>query len=115
LAGVPSIVYGMLGLAVFVRTLEFGRSLLSGALTMAILILPIIIVAAREAIKAVPSSLRAAAYALGATRWQTVKAHVLPAAMPGVMTGVILAMARATGETAPLIMIGALSFVAFVP
>lgn len=115
LAGVPSIVYGMLGLAVFVRTMGLGRSLLSGALTMAILILPIIIVAAREALKAVPSSIRAAAYALGATRWQAVRAHVLPSALPGILTGLILAMARATGETAPLILIGALNFVAFVP
>lgn len=115
LAGVPSIVYGMLGLAVFVRTMGFGRSLLAGALTMALLILPIIIVAAREALKAVPGSVRSAAYALGATRWQAVRAHVLPAALPGIMTGVILAMARATGETAPLILIGALNFVAFTP
>jgi phosphate transport system permease protein len=115
LAGVPSIVYGMLGLAVFVRAMGFGRSLLAGALTMALLILPIIIVAAREALKAVPGSVRSAAYALGATRWQAVRAHVLPAALPGIMTGVILAMARATGETAPLILIGALNFVAFTP
>lgn len=115
LAGVPSIVYGMLGLAVFVRFLGFERSILSGALTMSILILPIIIVSAREALKAVPQSIRSAAYALGATRWQTVRAHVIPSAMPGIMTGVILSMARATGETAPLILIGALNFVAFVP
>lgn len=115
LAGVPSIVYGMLGLAVFVRFLGFDRSILSGALTMSILILPIIIVSAREALKAVPQSIRSAAYALGATRWQAIRAHVVPAAMPGIMTGVILAMARATGETAPLILIGALNFVAFVP
>jgi phosphate transport system permease protein len=115
LAGVPSIIYGMLGLAVFVRTFAFGRSLLAGALTMSILILPIIIVATREALKAVPSSLRQAAFGLGATRWQTIRAHVLPAATPGVMTGIILAMARATGETAPLILIGALNFIAFVP
>lgn len=115
LAGVPSIVYGMLGLAVFVRSLAMGRSLLAGALTMSLLILPIIVVAAREALRAVPSHIRSAAYALGATPWQTVRAHVLPAAMPGVLTGVILAMARAAGETAPLIMIGALNFVAFTP
>jgi phosphate transport system permease protein len=115
LAGVPSIVYGMLGLAVFVRFLGFDRSVLSGALTMAILILPIIIVAAREALKAVPQSIRHAAFALGATRWQTIRAHVLPSALPGILTGVILSMSRAMGETAPLIMIGALNFVAFVP
>lgn len=115
LAGVPSIIYGMLGLAVFVRFLGFGRSVLAGALTMSILILPIIIVAAREALKAVPQSIRHAAYGLGATRWQTIRAHVLPAAMPGIMTGVILSMSRATGETAPLILIGALNFVAFTP
>jgi phosphate transport system permease protein len=115
LAGVPSIIYGMLGLALFVRALAFGRSVMAGALTMSILILPIIIVASREALKAVPSSIRQAAFGIGATRWQTVRAHVLPAATPGVMTGIILAMARATGETAPLILIGALNFIAFVP
>ena len=115
LAGVPSIVYGMLGLAVFVRYFGFGRSIIAGALTMAVLILPIIIVASREALKAVPQSIRLAAYGLGATRWQTIRAHVLPAAMPGVMTGVILSMSRAAGETAPLLMIGALSYVAYLP
>jgi phosphate transport system permease protein len=115
LAGVPSIVYGILGLAMFVRFLELGRSVLAGALTMALLILPVIIIAAREAIRAVPPSLRQAAYALGATRWQTVRHHVLPVAMPGILTGVILALSRAIGEAAPLIMTGALAFVAFVP
>lgn len=115
LAGVPSIVYGMLGLTVFVRTFALGRSLLAGAMTMALLVLPIIIVSGREALKAVPPSIRSAAYALGATRWQTVRAHVLPTALPGILTGVILAMARVTGETAPLILIGALNFVAFIP
>src|SRR5205085_2407932 len=105
----------MLGLAVFVRYCKLDRSLVAGALTMSILILPIIIVAAREALKAVPNSIRLAAYGLGATKWQTVRAHVLPSAMPGIMTGVILSMSRATGETAPLIMIGALSYIAFVP
>lgn len=115
LAGVPSIVYGMLGLAVFVRSLALGRSLLAGALTMTLLILPIIVVAAREALKSVPTHIRSAAYALGATRWQTIRSHVLPAALPGILTGVILAMARAAGETAPLILIGALNFVAFTP
>lgn len=115
LAGVPSIVYGMLGLAVFVRFFALDRSIMAGALTMAVLILPIIIVAAREALKAVPNSIRLAAYGLGATRWQTIRAHVLPSALPGIMTGIILSMSRAAGETAPLIMIGALSYVAFVP
>ncbi len=115
LAGVPSIVYGILGLAMFVRFFGFERSVLSGALTMSLLVLPVIIIAAKEAIKAVPSSLRQAGYALGATRWQVVRAHVLPAAIPGILTGVILAMSRVIGETAPLIMIGALTYVAFVP
>jgi phosphate transport system permease protein len=115
LAGVPSIVYGILGLALFVRGLHLGRSVLAGALTMSLLVLPVIIIAAREAIRAVPQSLRQAALALGATRWQTVRHHVLPSALPGIMTGVILALSRAIGEAAPLIMIGALSFVAFVP
>ena len=115
LAGVPSIVYGILGLAVFVRFFHLGRSVLAGALTMSLLILPVIIIAAREAIRAVPKNIRLGAYALGATRWQTVVHHVLPAALPGILTGVILAMSRALGETAPLIMIGALTYVAFVP
>ncbi len=115
LAGVPSIVYGMLGLVIFVRALALQRSLIAGALTLSLLILPVIIVASREAIRAVPRSLREAAYALGATRWQVVRDHVLPAAAPGIMTGVILAMSRALGETAPLVMIGALTFVAFTP
>ncbi|MDR0781407.1 MAG: phosphate ABC transporter permease PstA [Pseudomonadales bacterium] len=115
LSGVPSIVYGILGLAVFVRFFMLGRSLISGALTMSLLILPTIIIASREAIKTVPMSIRYAALSLGATRWQTTWAHVLPAAFPGIMTGVILALSRSIGETAPLILIGALSFVAFVP
>lgn len=115
LAGVPSIVYGILGLAIFVRFFALERSLISGALTMSLLILPIIIIASREAIMAVPKSIRYAAYSLGATKWQTTWAHVLPAAFPGIMTGVILALSRAIGETAPLIMIGALTFVAFLP
>ena len=115
LAGVPSIVYGILGLAVFVRGLELGRSVLAGALTMSLLILPVIIIASREAIKAVPQSLRQGAMALGATRWQTVRHHVLPSALPGMLTGVILALSRAIGETAPLIMIGALTYIAFTP
>lgn len=115
LAGVPSIVYGLLGLTVFVRFFGFGRSVLAGSLTMALLVLPIVIVNAQEALRAVPDSLRQAALALGATRWQTVRTVVLPVAMPGVLTGTILAMSRAIGETAPLIMIGALTFVAFMP
>jgi len=115
LAGVPSIVYGLLGLEVFVRALALGRSVLAGAATMALLVLPIVIIAAREAIRAVPKSLREASYALGATRWQTTRHHVLPSAMAGILTGTILALSRAIGETAPLIMIGALTFIAFVP
>jgi len=115
LAGVPSIVYGILGLAIFVRFMALERSLVSGALTMSLLILPVIIIASREAIKTVPMSIRYAAYSLGATKWQTAWAHVLPASFPGIMTGVILALSRAIGETAPLIMIGALTFVAFLP
>jgi len=115
LAGVPSIVFGILGLAIFVRFFGLGRSVIAGALTMSLLILPVIIIAAKEAIRSVPSSLRQAAFALGATRWQVVRAHVLPSAMPGILTGVILALSRAIGETAPLIMIGALTFVAFLP
>jgi phosphate transport system permease protein len=115
LAGVPSIVYGILGLAIFVRFMALERSLISGALTMSLLILPTIIIASREAIMAVPQSIRLAACSLGATRWQTTWHHVLPSAFPGIMTGVILSLSRAIGETAPLIMIGALTFVAFLP
>jgi len=115
LAGVPSIVYGILGLAVFVRSLQLGRSVIAGALTMSLLILPVIIIAAREALAAVPETIRLAAYALGATRWQVIRHHVLPAAMPGIMTGVILSLSRAIGEAAPLIMIGALNYVPFIP
>ena len=115
LAGVPSIVYGIIGLAIFVRGLSLERSIVSGALTMSLLILPVIIIASREAIKTVPNSIRYAAFALGATQWQTAWAHVLPASFPGILTGVILALSRAIGETAPLIMIGALTYVAFLP
>ncbi len=118
LAGVPSIVYGILGLAVFVRWmggLTGGRSVLSGALTISLLILPVLIIAAQEAIRAVPNSIRDASYGLGATKWQTVRHHVLPNALPGILTGTILALSRAIGETAPLIMIGALTFIAFTP
>lgn len=115
LAGVPSIVYGILGLAIFVRAAGLGRSVIAGALTLSLLILPVIIIATREALRAVPSSVRLAAFAVGATRWQTVRDHVLPASLPGILTGLILALSRAIGETAPLIMIGALTYVAFVP
>ncbi|MER3545647.1 MAG: phosphate ABC transporter permease PtsA [Chloroflexota bacterium] len=113
LAGVPSIIYGLLGLGLFVRGLDLGRSVLAGGMTMALLVMPTVIVASREAIRAVPLSIRQASFALGATRWQTVRHHVLPYAMPGILTGVILAMSRAIGETAPLITIGALTYVAF--
>ena len=115
LAGVPSIIYGLLGLELFVRAMRLDRSLLAGALTLALLVLPIVIIASREAIRAVPSTIREAAYALGATQWQTTKDHVLPLAFPGILTGIILAVSRAIGETAPLITIGALTYVAFVP
>ena len=115
LAGVPSIVYGLLGLALFVRWMALGRSVLAGALTLALLVLPIIIIATQEAIRAVPDSIRQGAYALGATRWQTVRSQVLPMAMPGILTGVILALSRAVGETAPLIVVGAAAFVPYVP
>ena len=115
LAGVPSIVYGLLGLGIFVRTLMLGRSLLAGALTMSLLILPTIIIASREAMRAVPPSLRHASLALGGTRWQTVWRTVLPMASSGILTGTILALSRAVGETAPLITIGALTYIAFLP
>ncbi len=118
LAGVPSIIYGLLGLAVFVRIMEpitGGRSVLSGSLTLSLLILPVIIVATREALRAIPDSMRLAGYALGATRWQVIWSHVLPAAMPGILTGVILALSRAIGETAPLIAVGAAVFISFLP
>ena|SRR5687767_12441957 len=115
LAGVPSIVYGILGLALFVRVFAMGRSVLAGAFTLALLILPVVIIASQEAVKAVPNSIRLGAYALGATRWETIRFHVLPLALPGIMTGTILALSRAIGEAAPLIMIGALAFVPFVP
>jgi phosphate transport system permease protein len=115
LAGVPSIAYGLLGLALFVRGLGLGQSILAGSLTLTLLILPVIILSSREALRAVPRSIRLAAYAVGATKWQTTRHHVLPAAMPGILTGVILSVSRAIGESAPLIMMGALTYVAFVP
>ncbi|MEK7692641.1 MAG: phosphate ABC transporter permease PstA [Chloroflexota bacterium] len=115
LAGVPSIIYGILGLALFVRFLDLGRSVAAGALTMSLLVLPIVIIASQEALRAVPTSLRDGALALGATRWQTIRGQILPVAFPGMMTGVILALSRAMGETAPLIMIGAFQYVPFTP
>ena len=115
LAGVPSIIYGVFGLALFVRAMSLGYTLLSGALTLSLLILPVVIIASMEAIRAVPDSQREGAYALGATRWQMVRRAVLPAAAPGIMTGIILSMARAIGETAPLILVGAVTFVTYPP
>ena len=115
LAGVPSIIYGILGLAVFVRLMELGPSILAGALTLALMILPMTVITSVEAINQVAPSIREGSLALGATRWQTVWNHVLPGAMPGIMTGTILAVARAAGETAALIMIGAFTFIAFDP
>jgi phosphate transport system permease protein len=115
LAGVPSIIYGLLALEIFVRILGLGKSLLAGSLTLSLLILPIIIVSTREAIKAVPKSIREASYALGATRWQTIWFQVLPAASGGLLTGVILAISRAVGESAPLIVIGALLYITTIP
>ncbi|MCR9230676.1 MAG: phosphate ABC transporter permease PstA [bacterium] len=115
LAGVPSIVYGILGLGLFVRALAFERSVLSGALTLTLVVLPIIILASQEALRSVPDSIRRSAYALGATRWQTVWYQVLPASLPGIMTGVILSLSRALGEAAPLLVVGAMAYVPFVP
>ena len=128
LAGVPSIIYGMLGLFVFVRALESftsgavfgiagnnGRTILSAGLTMALLVLPIIIINAQEAIRAVPNSLRQASYGLGATQWETIRDHVMPAALPGILTGTILAMSRAMGETAPMVVVGASTFIVSDP
>jgi phosphate transport system permease protein len=115
LAGVPSIVYGILGLAFLVRGLGLGRVLLAGALILTLLVLPTVIVAAREALRAVPDTIRQGGFALGATQWQVISRQVLPAAVPGIATGAILALARAIGETAPLLMVGALSFIAFNP
>jgi phosphate transport system permease protein len=132
LAGVPSIIYGMLGLAILVRTLEpitsgslflgeggsvseNGRTILAGGLTLGLLILPVVIISSQEALRAVPNSLRAAGLALGATKWQTIRKHILPLAMPGVLTGSILAMARALGETAPLVVVGASTFITVDP
>ena len=115
LAAVPSIIYGLLGLGLFVRAMGMGRSVLAGASTLALLVLPVVILSTREALRAVPKSIREGSYALGATKWQTIWYQVLPVAMPGMLTGVILALSRAIGETAPLIAIGALTYVPFAP
>ncbi len=115
LAAVPSIVYGLLALGIFVYQFGFGQSILSAGLTLALLILPIIIVATREAIRAIPAMIREGSMAVGATRWQTCRFHIIPYAMPGILTGVIIGLARAIGETAPIITIGALTFIAFLP
>lgn len=115
LAGVPSVIYGLLGLELFVRLFGFGASLLAGACTLALLVLPIVIMAAREALRTVPDSLREGGFALGATRWQMIRRVVLPVALPGILTGAILAISRAIGETAPLIVVGAVVFITFTP
>jgi phosphate transport system permease protein len=115
LAGVPSIIYGLLGLAAFVRWLELGRSVMAGALTMSLLIMPMIILVTREALRAVPKGHREASLALGGTTWQGIRGAVLPSALPAIMTGIILSLSRAMGETAPLITIGAVSYISFVP
>lgn len=115
LAAVPSIIYGLLGLGLFVRTMGMGRSVLAGAATLALLALPVVILSTREALRTVPSSIREGSYALGATKWQTIWYQVLPMAVPGILTGLILALSRAIGETAPLITIGALTYIPFAP
>lgn len=115
LAGVPSIIYGLLGLGLFVRIMALGRSLIAGAITLSLMLLPMIIMTARESLKTVPQELREAAYALGADKWTTIRKVVLPLGLPGILTGIILSLARAIGETAPLITIGALTYIAFLP
>lgn len=115
LAGVPSIVYGLLALGLFVYFFKFGESILTGGLTLALLILPMVIIATREAIRAIPNSIREASYALGATKWQTVQWHIIPYSMGGILTGIIIGLSRAIGETAPVITVGALTFIAFLP
>lgn len=115
LAGVPSIVYGLLALGLFVYTFGFGQSILSAGLTLALLILPIVIVATREALRAIPQTVREGAYACGATKWQVCSDHLIPYGMPGILTGIIIGLSRAIGETAPIITIGALTFIAFLP
>lgn len=115
LAGVPSIIYGILGLVIFVRFFMLGRSVLAGSLTMSLLIMPLIIISAQEALRTVPHQFKEASLSLGATKWQTIRYVVIPSALPGIMTGIILALARAIGETAPVVTIGALAFIAYVP
>ena len=115
LAGVPSIVYGLLALGLFVYQFGLGQSILSAGLTLALLILPVVIVATREAIRSIPQAIREGSYAVGATQWQTVRYHILPYSSAGILTGIIIGMARAIGETAPIITIGALTFIAFLP
>ena len=115
LAAVPSIIYGLLGLGLFVRMMGMGQSVLAGAATLALLALPVVILSTREALRTVPNSIREGSYALGATKWQTIWNQVLPMALPGVLTGLILALSRAIGETAPLITIGALTYIPFAP
>lgn len=115
LAGVPSVIYGLLGLGLFVRWMNLGPSILAGAATLALLVLPVVILSTREALRTVPMSAREGSYALGATKWQTIWHQVLPGALPGIFTGLILAMSRAIGETAPLITIGALTYIPFAP
>ena len=115
LAGVPSIIYGLLALGLFVYFLRFGESILTGGLTLGLLILPMVVIATRESIRAIPNSIREASYALGATRWQTVRYHILPYSSGGILTGMIIGLSRAIGETAPIITVGALTFIAFLP
>ena len=115
LAGVPSIVYGLLALGLFVQILKLGESILTGGLTLGLLILPMVIMATRESIRSIPNSIREASYALGATKWQTVKHHIVPYSTGGILTGVIIGLSRAIGETAPIITVGALTFIAFLP
>ncbi|MGB9628005.1 MAG: phosphate ABC transporter permease PstA [Thermodesulfobacteriota bacterium] len=115
LAGIPSIIYGLLALGLFVYFLKFGESILTGGLTLGLLILPIVVIATRESIRAIPNSIREASYALGATKWQTIKDHILPYSFGGILTGIIIGLSRAIGETAPIITVGALTFIAFLP
>lgn len=115
LAGVPSIVYGLLALGLFVYFFKFGESILTGGLTLALLILPMVIMATRESIRAIPNSIREASYALGATKWQTIQWHLFPYSLGGILTGIIIGLSRAIGETAPIITVGALTFIAFLP
>lgn len=115
LAGVPSIIYGLLALGLFVHTLKLGESILTGGLTLGLLILPMIVMATRESIRAIPDSIREASYALGATKWQTIRYHILPYSSGGILTGIIIGLSRAIGETAPIITVGALTFIAFLP